>query len=322
MTRTRFAPSPTGDLHLGGAWTALASWTLARRRRGKTVLRMEDLDRPRVRAGAAERIEDDLAALGLDWDEGPREGGSCAPYTQSERAALYEAALAELARKGLLYPCDCSRKEIAERAASEASAPHGAELRYPGTCREKSPARAMKRDPALRLRVPEDAEIAFVDGIQGPVRERVADVAGDFVLRRADGMYAYQLAVSIDDWAMGITDVVRGADLLPSTARQLLLVSLVGASWSPATWHVPLVISTAGDRLAKRAALGTVRDLFAAGVDPRALVGKLAHGLGLADDDRPRAPAELAAGDPTPRFRRDAWVAPAVEELAGARTAI
>lgn len=322
MTRTRFAPSPTGDLHLGGAWTALASWALARRRGGRTVLRMEDLDRPRVRAGAADRILDDLARLGLDWDEGPREGGSCAPYTQSERDALHEAALAELARKGLVYPCDCSRKEIAERAASEASAPHGSELRYPGTCRDKPVHREMKRDPALRLRVPEDAEVAFVDAVQGPVRERVAAAAGDFVLRRADGMFAYQLAVSIDDWAMGITDVVRGADLLPSTARQLLLVSLVGASWSPTTWHVPLVISAEGERLAKRAALGSIRDLFTAGLSGATILGKLAHGLGLAADDRPRQASDLATGDPAPAFRREPWVAPSLEEWTCARTAI
>lgn len=311
--RARFAPSPTGDLHLGGAWTALAAWVLARRRGGATVLRVEDLDTPRVRAGSAARIEEDLARLGLDWDEGPAPGGSYAPYTQSERGPLYEAALAELDRRGLVYPCDCSRKEIAARAATEASAPHGAELRYPGTCRDKSPGRSMRRDPALRLRVPEESAVRFVDAVQGAVEERVADAAGDFVLRRADGMFAYQLAVSIDDWAMGITDVVRGADLLPSTARQLLLVRLTGATFAPRYWHVPLVLASSGDRLAKRAALGTVRGLFERGVAGEEIVGALAHGLGLASDARPRSPRELVDGPAEPALRRDPWTAPSFD---------
>lgn len=309
--RARFAPSPTGDLHLGGAWTALAAWVLTRRRRGTTVLRVEDLDTPRVRPGSAARIEEDLARLGLDWDEGPGAGGSCAPYTQSERGALYEAALAELGRRGLVYPCDCSRKEIAARSATEASAPHGAELRYPGTCRDKSPRRSMRRDPALRLRVPAESSVSFVDAVQGPVEERVADAAGDFVLRRADGMFAYQLAVSIDDWAMGITDVVRGADLLPSTARQLLLVRLTGATFAPRYWHVPLVLAASGDRLAKRAALGTVRELFDRGLPSEVIVGALAYGLGLSADAGPRSARELVDGPAEPELRRAPWTAPA-----------
>jgi glutamyl-tRNA synthetase len=303
--RTRFAPSPTGDLHLGGAWTALASWVLARRASGRSVLRVEDLDAPRVRAGSAARIAEDLRWLGLDWDEGPDVGGMRAPYTQSARSALYQAAVDELARKGLVYACDCSRKEIAEAA----SAPHGevgaagdarpgavgAETRYPGTCRDKSPSRAFRRDPALRLRVPADAEVAFVDAIHGPVRERVAEVAGDFVLRRGDGLFAYQLAVSVDDWAMGITDVVRGADLLASTARQQLLLLLLGVPERslPRNWHVPLVVAPGGARLQKRDAPTSIRALAARGVSAESIVGALAQGLGIAPDAAPRSPRAL-----------------------------
>ena len=215
--RTRFAPSPTGDLHLGGAWTALASWVLARREAGGShVLRVEDLDRPRVVAGSEARIEDDLRWLGLDWDG--------EPVRQSERSAAYEEAIAALASQGLVYPCDCSRAEIARAA----SAPHaGEETVYPGLCRDRDPARAMKRPPSLRIRVP-DAVIAYDDAVAGRVEQNLARDVGDFVLRRGDGIHAYQLAVTVDDLAAGVTDVVRGADLIPSTPRQIWLARSPG----------------------------------------------------------------------------------------------
>jgi len=172
--RARFAPSPTGDLHVGGAWTALAAWALARSAHGATVLRVEDIDPPRVVAGSAARIEEDLAWLGLDWDEGPREGGKHAPYTQSARAAIYETALEKLA--GLTYPCDCSRAEIARVA----SAPHpGEEMVYPGTCRDADPSREMKRPPAIRLRVPAGTTIAFDETVGKAPAARV-EAAGAF----------------------------------------------------------------------------------------------------------------------------------------------
>src|SRR5258708_1442103 len=179
--RTRFAPSPTGDLHLGGAWTALASWVLARRAGGTHVLRIEDIDTPRVVAGSQARIEGDLRWLGLDWDEGP--------LRQSERGASYEAAIAKLAARGLVYPCDCSRAEIARAA----SAPHpGEEAAYPGLCRDLDPARPMKRAPALRVRVP-DEEVAFEDAVVGVVAQNLARDVGDFVLRRGGGGVSDQL---------------------------------------------------------------------------------------------------------------------------------
>ena len=219
MIRTRFAPSPTGDLHLGGAWTALASWVLARRENGAFVLRMEDLDPPRVVRGAANRILDDLCWLGLTWDEGPDVGGSYAPYTQSERFPIYEAALADLTRRGLTYACDCSRTEIAQVA----SAPHpGEEAVYPGLCRDRE-ARAWKRDPAIRLRLPASLRVEVTDGALGAIVQELPRDVGDFVLRRGDGVFAYQLAVVVDDLAMHITDVVRGADLASSAPRQAYL---------------------------------------------------------------------------------------------------
>lgn len=310
MVRTRFAPSPTGDLHLGGAWTALASWALARAAGGKTVLRVEDIDTPRVVRGSAERIMEDLAWLGLDWDEGPSAGGMYAPYTQSERAALYDAKLAELAAAGLTYPCDCSRAEISRVA----SAPHaGEEIVYPGTCRDAPRDREMKRSPAIRLRVPDGAAVVFDDLVRGRVEQHVEVSVGDFVLRRGDGVYAYQLVVAIDDAAMGISHVVRADDLLGSTARQLLLMRLLGTPEDalPAYAHVPMVVAADGDRLAKRAGSATVRELQQRGVSAESVIGRLAHGLGLVTQERAMSAAEVAAALRPPSYwRREAWPLP------------
>jgi glutamyl-tRNA synthetase len=320
MIRTRFAPSPTGDLHLGGAWTALASWALARRaarvashEESAFVVRVEDLDPPRVVKGSAARILDDLAWLGLAWDEGPDVGGPHAPYVQSARGGAYAAAIDALAAQGLVYPCDCSRSEIARVA----SAPHsGEEAVYPGTCRDRDPARPMKRDPALRLRVPEGeaARIEVPDGALGAIAQDLGRECGDFVLRRGDGVYAYQLAVVVDDLAMRITDVVRGADLASSTPRQVLLARLLaGAGEPPRYAHPSLVVASDGARLAKRTGGASVRALRDAGIDARAIVGRLAHGLGLAPDDAPRAPAEVLAVMPPgpPAWPRAPWRVPA-----------
>ncbi len=278
MVRARFAPSPTGDLHLGGAWTALAAWTIARAApRGVFLVRVEDLDAPRVVPGAEARILEDLRWLGLRWDEGPDVGGEAAPYRQSERGPLYEAALAALGARGLTYPCDCSRAEIARAA----SAPHaGEETVYPGTCRALDPARAFKRPPAIRLRTDGAGVVAFEDGAMGRVEQNVEAEVGDFVLRRGDGIFAYQLAVAVDDFAMRITDVVRGADLLASTPRQLLLMRLLGAprEREPRYTHVPLVVGRGGDRLTKRGGGGVVRELREAGITADAILGWLARG--------------------------------------------
>jgi len=298
-TRTRFAPSPTGDLHVGGAWTALASWVVARRAGGRCVLRIEDLDRPRVVPGAEARIEEDLRWLGLAWDEGP--------VRQSERSASYESAVATLAARGLVYPCDCSRAGIARVAP----APHpGEEAVYPGTCRARDPSREMKRAPSLRVRVP-DAVVTYDDAIAGHVEQNLAREVGDFVLCRGDGVFAYQLAVVVDDGAAGITDVVRGADLVGSTPRQIWLMRELGAA-PPRYAHVPLVVAGDGARLEKRHAGLAVRALRGEGVPAARIVGRLAHGLGLAPTDAPATPDEVARGSdgrPIP-WRRDAWPVP------------
>ena len=265
--RSRFAPSPTGDLHLGGAYVALASWWMARRQAGAFVLRMEDLDPPRVVAGSAARILEDLSWLGLDWDE---------EHTQSARGVSYARALDSLRARGLTYVCDCSRAEIARVA----SAPHaGEELVYPGTCRDADPDRVLKRMGAVRLRVPSE-RVAIEDGVTGPFAQNLADDVGDFVLQRGDGVVAYQLAVTVDDLEMGITDVVRGVDLLPSTPRQAFLARLLGHE-PPRTWHLPLVVDARGERLAKRTAGAHVRTLREAGIRPEEVLGELAHALGL-----------------------------------------
>lgn len=295
---TRFAPSPTGDLHVGGAWTALASWAYARAHGGRCILRVEDIDTPRVVRGSAERIIEDLARLGFDWD-GPT-------IVQSERTAIYEAAIAKLDT----YPCDCSRAEIARAA----SAPHaGEEVRYPGTCRDLDPRREMKRAPAVRLRVPAGARIEFTDLLRGHVAEDVGDASGDFVLRRGDGVFAYQLVVAVDDSAESLTHVLRADDLLGSTARQILLQRMLGAEHVPTYGHLPLVLAAGGERLAKRNGGTTIRELVAgdgarAPVSPAQILGALARGLGLSKRDGPLTPQEVAASlEPPSRWRRDPW---------------
>ena len=215
------------------------------------VLRMEDLDPDRCRAAYAEQLADDLRWLGLDWDEGYQKGGAHGPYLQSERTAQYAAAFRALEERGLVYPCYCTR---AERLA--ASAPHrsNGQAVYSGKCRhltaEERTRLGQTRCPAWRLIVP-DQEISFTDGLQGLYRENLLRDCGDFILRRSDGVYAYQLAVVCDDGDMGITQVVRGRDLLDSTPRQLYLYGLLGLT-PPEFYHVPLLLAPDGRRLSKR----------------------------------------------------------------------
>jgi glutamyl-tRNA synthetase len=296
--RTRFAPSPTGDLHLGGAFVALASWHLARGAGGSFVVRMEDLDTPRVVRGSSERILEDLAWLGLDFD-GPL-------VVQSERAISYEAALALLEMRGLTYVCDCSRSEIAR----EASAPHeGEESVYPGTCRAKDPERELKRLGAIRLRVPKEV-VRVEDALMDPVAQDLSVSVGDFVLKRGDGIFAYQLAVTVDDVAMEVTDVVRGADLLASTPRQVHLANLLGAK-PPRYWHLPLVVGADGERIAKRTPGAHVRALREAGVSREEILGELAHALGLTDSPRACGLEDLRRRPGIARGARAPWKIPA-----------
>jgi glutamyl-tRNA synthetase len=295
--RGRFAPSPTGPLHLGNARTALLALLAVRARRGTLVMRVEDLDRPRVRPGVEAALLDELRWLGLGWDEGPDLGGRYGPYRQSERGDRYQAALRRLREAGLAYPCFCSRAEV----AAAARAPHGPAddgPRYPGTCRELSAAevtrRSSARPPAWRLRV-EPGQVAFDDAVQGACRFDVAGATGDFVVMRADGIAAYQLAVAVDDAAMEITEVVRGDDLLPSTARQLLLFAALELT-PPRFAHVPLVVGDDGQRLAKRHGARSLGELRQAGAAPEAVIGLLAASCGLAPAGTRCAASELVGG--------------------------
>jgi glutamyl-tRNA synthetase len=310
--RGRFAPSPTGSLHVGNARTALLAWLDVRSRGGLLAMRVEDLDGPRVRPGLEARILDELRWLGLDWDEGPDVGGPHGPYRQSERGAIHAAALDRLRGAGLAYPCFCSRAEIGQAS----QAPHVSDEgpRYPGTCRDPSRAeqagRTARRPPAWRFRVP-DGPVSFRDRFHGECSFDVAATVGDFVVARADGVPAYQLAVAVDDAAMGVTDVLRGDDLLPSTARQLLIYRALGLP-VPAFAHVPLVVGADGERLAKRHGALSVGELRERGVEPSALVGLLAAASGLVPPGARVMPPELLAGfrlEAVPRepARMDAW---------------
>jgi glutamyl-tRNA synthetase len=289
--RGRFAPSPTGALHLGSARTALVAWLRARASGGAFVLRVEDLDAPRVVAGAEAAMRADLRWLGLDWDEGPDVGGPHAPYVQSARTHRYADALARLRAAGLVYPCTCTRREI----AAIASAPHGLDdegPRYPGTCRE-GPTHP-ERPACFRFRMPEPAP-GFVDALGGPFAPGSFG-GGDFVVARSDGTFSYQLAVVVDDLAMGITEVVRGDDLRSSVPRQIALAEALGGT-PPAWLHVPLVLANDGQRLGKRhgsTALAALRD---AGHTPAAIIGRLAETLGLAAPGEYLSPRALL-----PRF--------------------
>ena len=296
--RGRFAPSPSGWLHLGNARTALLAWLRARASGGTFVMRVEDLDGPRTRQEAVLGNLDELRWLGLDWDEGPDVGGPHGPYLQSQRIQLYEAALDRLAAAGLTFPCYLSRRELAEVA----SAPHGnvsgdaSEGVYGAAERAANerltPAkRAEGRAPSVRVAVP-DITVRFADALAGAQQVNLQAEVGHFVVRRSDGLFAYQLAVVVDDAAMGITEVVRGADLLRSTAAQLLLYQALGQP-PPAFAHVPLLLDESGERLAKRRGSLTLHELRAGGADPGALLGLLGQSLGLVPEGERTTAQEL-----------------------------
>ncbi|WP_275262658.1 tRNA glutamyl-Q(34) synthetase GluQRS [Paenibacillus tepidiphilus] len=291
--RGRFAPSPSGYMHIGNALAALLAWLQIRRQSGSLVLRIEDIDSARCRPEFTLAVMDDLRWLGLDWDEGPDVGGPFGPYVQSERQELYREALEQLSAGGQLYPCYCSRQDILAAAA----APHGLASEgpvYPGTCRSLSAAEAAERSsrktPSLRFGVP-DREVRFTDGVAGVRSVNAAD-GGDFIVRRADGIFSYQLAVVVDDGLMGITHVLRGADLLDSTPRQLLLYEALGYE-PPSFAHVPLMMGPDGRRLAKRHGGITLAELRAAGAAPADITGWLAWIAGLLPEPEPLPAAAL-----------------------------
>ncbi len=288
----RYAPSPTGPLHLGNARTALLAWLQVRLAGGRFIMRMDDLDLPRVKAGSAAQCLDDLRWLGLDWDEGPDVGGPHAPYEQSQRSDLYEKALSVLHAESFIYRCYCSRRDIREAA----SAPHqpGHVLRYPGTCREREPDKIPTLPPAWRFKV-DNLKINMSDGIVGNYSQRLADEVGDFVVKRRDGLFAYQLASVVDDIAMGVTDIVRGADLLDSAPRQLALVDALGAA-RPVFWHVPMLCDAKGVRLSKRNGADSLQDMWEQHQRPEAVVGELAASLGLLAHESAK-PKPISAAD-------------------------
>ncbi len=300
-------------IHVGNARTALVAWLSVRSRGGKFVWRVEDLDGPRVIRGLAEAQMEDLAWLGLDWDEGPDVGGPHAPYVQSQRSGFYEAALRRLASAGRLFPCRLSRKDL----QGMASAPHGGEeAPYPASLRPVNleadwfeRLSGMPRpDAAVRFRVDEEP-VSFTDRVFGPVTERVGLAVGDFVLKRRDGLYAYQLAVVVDDLAMGIDDVVRGADLLASTARQMKLIKALGGV-PPAYAHVPLVLGSQSEKLSKRDRGLTLRSLREEGARPEAVTGYLAYSLGLLGRQESCRPADLLPLFAWEKIGRADWMLP------------
>ena len=288
----RLAPSPTGRLHLGHARSFLIAWWHARSRGGRILLRLEDLDIERVKPGMVEAVIEDLRWLGLDWDGDP--------YVQSSGLGEINAAATSLVDRGLAYPCICTRKEV----HAALSAPHGesTETIYPGTCRGKfkslaAAERASGRPAALRFAVP-DQLVRIEDGIQGIREIDVATSIGDFPILRRLGMPAYQLAVVVDDARQGVTEIVRGADLLESCARQWLLQDALGFA-HPHWWHVPLVTDASGRRLAKRSDDVSLARLRAAGADPQRIVAWIARSVGIDAPVRVRAEKLVAHFDIT-----------------------
>jgi glutamyl-tRNA synthetase len=286
--RGRYAPSPTGALHFGNLRTALLAWLMARRYGGSFILRVEDLDLPRVRPGSTRDILADLRWLGLDWDEGPEADGAFGPYFQSARQDLYRAALAKLAAKGLLYPCFCTRAELERMAAAPQEGEE--ERRYPGTCRYLTSRKvrqfqAQGRPAALRLKV-SDEMLEFTDLVAGRQHHSPAHL-GDFVVLRSDGIVSYQLAVVVDDALMGISQVVRGADLLDSTFRQLALYAALDYRAPSQFAHVPLVRDETGARLAKRDRSAGLEVARERGLTPSGVLGRLAASCGLWAGDEP-----------------------------------
>ena len=283
----RYAPSPSGRMHLGNLCCCLLAWLSAKSKGGRVLLRIEDLDTLRCPRVFADAIVDDLAWLGLSAD-----GPDPVPY-QSERSELYQHYYDVLADRGLVYPCFCSRSQL-----HAASAPHRSDGPgvYQGTCRGLSPeeiaAKRKTKAPAWRVQVPDEV-IGFTDGHMGWYEENLARDCGDFYLRRGDGVFAYQLAVVVDDALMGVTEVVRGADLLSSTPRQLWLYRELGLP-APQVSHLPLLLAPDGRRLSKRdgdQSLANLRARFS----PEEVVGRLAFAVGLQDAPRPRTPQSLVS---------------------------
>ena len=281
----RFAPSPTGRMHAGNIYAALSAWLVAKSQGGTIVLRIEDLDRDRSKAEYISAVQRDFELLGLTWDQGP--------FFQHDRDEAYLEAFSGLERKGLVYPCFCTRADL-----HAASAPHrGEKFVYPGTCRgltaEQIAEKNLRRAPAQRLRVP-DAAYSFEDMVQGRYEQNLAHDCGDFLIRRSDQAFAYQLAVVVDDAAQGVTSIVRGVDLLCSTPQQLYLQELLGLD-HPRYAHIPLLVAEKNRRLSKRDHDAGIEELLVRFKTPEAIIGHIAGICGLAPTCDPATPEQLLA---------------------------
>jgi len=279
----RFAPSPTGRMHAGNIFAYLCAWLVAKLQEGRIVLRIEDLDRERSKKDYSDQVLYDLEALGLYWDAGP--------FYQQDRDEAYEQALYVLEKRGLIYPCFCTRADL-----HAASAPHAGEhYVYAQTCKhlnaEEIKAKALLRNPAYRLSVCRDI-IAFDDLIQGQCLVDLAQECGDFIVRRFDGNFAYQLAVVVDDAAQGVNSVVRGVDLLSSSPQQIYLQSLLGYE-QPQYAHIPLLVDETGRRLAKRNKDAALDQLLIRHRTPEGVIGHIAYTAGLIEYDEPTSPQQL-----------------------------
>ena len=275
--RTRFAPSPTGRMHAGNIFAALVSWLVVKSQGGRMVLRIEDLDVERSKERYIDQVQRDFEMLGLTWDEGP--------FFQNNRGDAYRAAFESLRQRGLVYPCFCTRADL-----HAASAPHrGEKLVYAGTCRNLDEAeiakRGRERKPSFRLKVP-DASYEVSDLVQGPYSQNLASECGDFVIRRSDGLFAYQLAVVVDDGEQGVNCIVRGMDLLCSTPQQMYLQDLLGFDHC-AYAHVPLVVGERDRRLSKRDHDAALDELLVVYKTSEAVIGHIAFITGLAETDDP-----------------------------------
>lgn len=280
----RFAPSPTGRMHAGNIYAALVAWLIAKSQGGEIVLRIEDLDRERSKPEFIDAVQRDFEMLGLTWDHGP--------FFQHDRDEAYAAAFNSLVERGLVYPCYCTRADL-----HAASAPHrGEKLVYPGTCRslsvdERAAREASGRKPAMRLIVPDEI-ISFRDTIQGEYSQNLEFDCGDFLIRRSDQAFAYQLAVVVDDAAQGVNCVVRGVDLLCSTPQQIYLQDLLGLP-RPTYGHIPLLVAERDRRLSKRDHDASLDALLARFGSPEAIIGHIAGVVGLAPTTEPATPEQL-----------------------------
>ncbi len=301
----RFAPTPSGRLHLGNILCAMLAYLSARSKGGRFLLRIEDVDVPRCPRHLARQCIDDLTWLGFTWDE--------APLYQSDRTEIYRAALDRLAGEGHVYPCFCTRAQLMSLAAPNLG---DTQVIYQGNCAHLTPEeaaeRAKTRSPAIRLRVP-DEDVTFTDGLFGVQRENLARDCGDFILRRSDGLYGYQLAVVVDDALQGVTEVVRGRDILSATPRQLYLQRLLGYG-TPEYAHIPLLVDAQGRRLAKRD-----KDLdltaLAKRFTPAEILGMLAFSAGLLEAVRPVTLEQLIPLFDWNRVKREDLRLPAIDSI-------